>query len=568
MATSADITKLVGDPTRCRAYGLASDRIVVIDTAAKQEMLPILLEAPATDIDLARDGSVLVVSHRTAQKITVIDPTQGIVTRTIPVPVEPGPLEVTRAGTVFYATFDQFSYLHRVDVVTGTDIALSTRDIGYQVDLELSADETHLFAAESSSSSCDLVDYDVSQGAVKVAETTWNNRLGFSTAPRHLMESASRHLYFAHHQWSDHDLSKVSGGTDDDNILAEDEAGTLAIGTQHAWDVALSVPTIAHLEPVVAAAIVASGQEAWMATASGLRYVATADLVGPHPLGVHERTPAPLATYTIARAIFDPVRARIYALDASRHSLLAIDPGSLAVTREVVVGAAPSDLVLDREAPTLYVGHAEVDALALVDLADVTFERFVHTPRLPYEVEAAGAGRVIVADRYDDAAPTLFDVASTMSSPVTTRITYAALAVAEDGQTVYAGDTSTSGSDLFRFTVTSSNLALTNKTTTQPFFTSRRRIVIAPGGSRLFFGENAIASATFAAQYTTPGPVIAVSPDGRLALTRTRVIDVATGTDLGALNPNTASEIVVSADSQTAFLFVPGAIQRVALSNY
>ena len=567
LVPSHPVTKLVSDPTRCLLYGLAGDSILVFDTKSKTELAPIPLSAPAIDLDVDRDGSKMVVAHRLAHTVSVIDLAQRVVTSVLPLQIDPGAIEVTASGSAYYVNFDQWSSVHRLDLATGADTVVGPM-IGYQMDLELSADETRLFAGDSSLTSCAMVSFDITNGGfAQVGRTHWDGNFDFPSATRHVLATTAGNAYFAAHQWRASALDVVTGGTNED-ILAEDDAGTLAIGTRHAWDVALASVTVAHANPVSAAAFAAAGQEAWMYSASGLDYVAASELQGAHPLGGRELPPAPLATYTIEQLIHDPTHGVLYARDSARNAIVVIDATTLQPTRELRVGPLPSDMALDPSGAALYVGHADMEAIARLDLTAMTFDRFVQTPRLPYEIEPAGAGRVIVASRYNSSVPTLVLVATGQAAPTTHLVNAAALGVTADGTTLFAGETGSSGCDVFKFTIGSSNLALITRTTNLPFNGPPRRIVPHPTGSSVYFATSSLDGTNLSTtRYATPEPILSVSPDGRVALSASSVIDVATGTTLGPL-PVSSTVQAVNANSHTAYLWTASAIMPVSLDAY
>lgn len=572
LATSRALTKLVADPKRCLIYALAGDAILVFDTKTKTELAPIPLASPAIDFDVAHDGTRMVVAHRLPHALSVIDLEPRVVSRVIPISTEPGSLEVTSgSGPVYYVNYDQFSSMHRLDLTLGTDTILGI-NVGYRMDLELSNDETRLYAGDSASSRCVMRSFDITSGGfVEVSRTHWNHNEELSTLNRHLLATSSNNLYYAAHQWRAGALDIVTGGTTED-ILAEDDAGTLAIGTLHAWDVALSAVTIAHENQISAATFAAAGQEAWMYSSGILGgvliYESTSQLRGPHPLGVRDLPPAALSTYTIDQLVHDPVHGTLYARDAINQAIVVIDATTLQPTREIRVGSEPSDMALDSSGSALYVGHGEVQAIARIDLATATFDKFIQTPRLSFQIEAAGVGRVITADRYYDSAPTLFDVGTGSAAPTTHLVDFASMGVTADGATLFAASSMCSPCPVFRFAIGPSNLTLLNTlTTTQTVGGPLRLIVPHPLGSSVFFGNASLDATTLAPRYPTTERVLSISPDGRVALSASSVISVATGAVLGAL-PIAAQVQAVNANSHTAYLWTGSTIMPISLDAY
>jgi len=560
-APSRPLLKLANDPVRCRVYGLAADAVLVFDTRAKTEIASVMVGANAYDFDVARDGSRLVVSHRNGG-IDVVDLAQLALVATLPVPVDPGPVEVTASGQAYYVNFDQFSSVHRLDLATGSDTIVGTR-VAYQADIELSADDSLLFVGDSSSSSSAMLAFAVSDTTfAQVGRTSWNHGFDFSDAPRHVFVSRAGNAYFAQHQWQGLDLTTSTGGTRE-NIIAEDDLGTIAIGTSHAFDVAIAKPTITLPAVMIAATFAGAGQEAWMYDGSSVRYVAVADFAGTRPLGVREVDPLPLSQYAIARLVADPAHGALYGSDPGRDAIVVIDGTSLQPVRELRVGTAPSDLSLDGD--ELDVGHGDQQVIARIDVAQRTVAAMVATPRLPYEIEPAGTKRVITIDSNYDGAPTIVDLAARTFAPTTQDVSFGALSVSADRSTLFVGESQ--GSTVYKFSIGSVHLSLLSATTPAMTGGNVRRIVTTPSGATVFYDDNALdGTALPATRYRTAEPVLDVSPDGRVAITQTSVLDVATGAVLGAL-PVTGP-FAISPDSQTLYVFDAGVIHRVDLASF
>jgi DNA-binding beta-propeller fold protein YncE len=566
LTPSRTIAKLAHDPTRCLLYALADTQILVFDTKDKVELAPIELPSAGIDLDVSRDGARLVVAHRFPRGVTVIDLAQRTLVDTLSTSAEPGRLEVTSAGTVFYVSFDQSNSAHRLDLATGTEMLLK-QIVGYQVDIELSPDESRLFVGESGTSGDRMMSFDVSAGGfTQVDQIPWHLYSRYSSSPRRVLASKAGNVYWAGHQWRADNLGDVTGAMLED-VFAENDAGTIAIGRQFAWDVATGYKTKPIAGPVLAAAFVADGREAWMFSGGVLRYMATSELEGPHPLGVRELPPLALGEYALDQLIHDGSRGVLYGRDSSRHAIVLIDDTTLQPTREIRVGGRPSDMALDPTRSALYVGHEEIEALAVVDLSDSTFDRFVQTPRRPYQIAQAGPGRVIVSDRDYDSAPTLFDLASGNAAPTTILLDYAAIAVTPDGKTLYAGEAGLGG-DMYKFTITANNLALISATTTNPHPSAVRRLIPHPSEPRVFFARKSISTTDLTTvNFTTEESILNVSSDGRFALSATTVYDASTGADLGLL-PANAPVQTVDAGAQKAYLLAPAGILTVDLSTY
>ncbi|HEY6036713.1 MAG TPA: hypothetical protein VIV58_20690, partial [Kofleriaceae bacterium] len=150
-------------------------------------------------------------------------------------------------------------------------------------------------------------------------------------------------------------------------------------------------------------------------------------------------------------------------------------------------------------------------------------------------------------------------------APSTEDVNFAALSTSSDRATLYVGDGQ--GPSVYKYAIGSVHLSLLS--ITQPMMTGGgvRRIVVSPSGTTLFWDDNALdATALPASRYMTATPVLDVSPDSRVAITQTSVIDVATGAVLGAL-PYTGP-FAIAPDSQTLFISSGGVIHTVDLSAF
>jgi hypothetical protein len=151
---------------------------------------------------------------------------------TKPVASDPYRIEVNDAGVVYYTEYDQWVDIRRVaaSLDFATDTLLGSW-VAYAADLELSPDGAFLYAGESGISGGALMAFDVSGGGlVKVQESTWDDGYGFPYPGRHLyLGPDGKRAYYAAHQLDAARLAFTAGRTGG-SILAEDRAGTLAVG--------------------------------------------------------------------------------------------------------------------------------------------------------------------------------------------------------------------------------------------------------------------------------------------------------------------------------------------------
>jgi len=544
------ILKLVGDPRRCAVYGLTASAVIVIDTRLKSEVARVPLIAAATDLDISNDGTYAVVAHGPSRGVSVLDLDQRVVTTVLPVSADPDRIEVSDAGISYYATA---SAIHRLDLATGQDLLMG-QNVAYMPDIELAPDGNSLYVGDSSTSSGALRAYDVaSSGFVFIATTHWESGLGFYNPARQVLVSRAGHAYYAAHQWLAGDLTFVTSGTGE-SVLAEDDAGRIAIGPHRVWDAALGL-VIMNTETISGAAFAAADQEVWTYGSNRLRYVATTELIGSVALGAREVPPLQLSAYQFGYLVHDPSRAVLYGSAQARDAVVVIDDVTLAPLVEIRVGTEPTDLAFDPSGNTLYVGHGDLEAITVVSLDPIGFGHFVPTPKLPYEVEAAGPGRVVFNDRDQFTRPVLFNI-NTGLVRAEVPIDLVAASIAVEGNVLFAGESIGSFCNLYKYAIGTSSLTEIDRTNQgmSAGFPSPPRILALSAGTDVFYASRAFAQLDLTQpRYSVTEPVRVVTPDGRLALSAGRVWDRATGADLGPLPGAAAQTIAVDPASHRAF---------------
>jgi hypothetical protein len=571
------IAKLVASPGGALLYGLKTgspSQVVVLDVAAREEVARITLPQPAHDLDLSPNGQHLVVSHDVVHQISKIDLASNTVQMTKPVASDPYRLEVNDAGVVYYVEYDQWVDIRRVNA--SLDLASDTL-LGswalYAADLELSPDGAFLFAGEGGLSGSSLIKYDVSGGGlVKVDESVWEGGYGFPYPERHLyLGPDGQRAYYASHQLDADDLAFTVGRTE--KILAEDEAGTLAVGTREVRD-AQTLRGVGTLPRDAACATFANGDaELWYYHAGSGRvfWVPKADL-GDAALGQRALAPEPLSGYVLSRLVRDPARPRLYGLDTSRDLVVAIDADTLQPTGAIVVGSAPTDLAISSAGDALFVGHFETLGVARIDLATFGFDGFVAVPRIPFEVEALSNGRLAIIDEDQWTTPTIIDPATGTVLASTPALTFeGALAASADGDTLFVGEAHLSGSNLVRYDVSGDTFVTASQTTYNDgygFPYPARSVVAVPDGTGVYYAGFLLHGENLAIlRYAQSDPIRTVTPDGRLAFSTTSAYRVSDGALLGTL-PVSGSVQAVSPDGATLYVSTPGAIATVDLGAY
>lgn len=265
IAVAAEVSKLVSDPTRCALYALAGDELIVIDIGGAVVARRIDLPGYGTDVDISPNGAQLVVGHGAANRITVFDPANfdaAAVMLSTWRDVEK--VEVTATAQVFYATKDQFVEVHRVDIETGTDIAVDPNNES-EVDLDLSADDAFLFIGNSGSSSSSLFAYGVRDGAFGIVDGTPQPDY-HASMDRHVYVSPSGRVYYADRRFDGSDLEAPPWNLAE-KVLAETVDGGLLAGVAHLRDANTQEVLSMHPAPLSAAAFTADA-ELWFHEAS------------------------------------------------------------------------------------------------------------------------------------------------------------------------------------------------------------------------------------------------------------------------------------------------------------
>lgn len=548
-------------------YGLATDAVIIIDTRAKAVVGRIDLASGSFDLDIARDGSRGVVANRVTGSLTVIDLELRTIAKSFSAVTPPGAVEVTRSGVAFYASFDQHTEIHRVDLTTEDDTELQ-RLVHYQADMELADDDIRLYVADSALSAGHVAVYDTTDGVWGLLDSS---TISLVTLKRHVLLGPSGRVYYAEHQFgSANDLGFITGGSRE-QILDENSSGTLAVGTSRLWDAALMRPVAQLPETLRAAAFAAAGQELWTqdVASDGLHFMGTSELVGATELGVREVAPGPLSSYTLDQLVADPVRDLLYARSHSANVVLAIDRATLQPIRELRVGSEPSDIAVAADGGVLYVGHQDMSGVAVIDLTSLVVDRFVKVPAMPYEIETAGTNRLVYTSRSYTTA--LFDIATKATYALPAQPDYGALATTPDGTTLFIGESGSSSCHLYRFTISGTTVTAAGTTDMNGaagFNNPPRVIATNPSGTTVFYGGTAFdAGALPATRYSASSHVRVVSPDGRVGLSSTHVIDVATGESLGVL-PVSGTAIAIEPTSHTAYVASSGTITAIDLDGY
>jgi DNA-binding beta-propeller fold protein YncE len=581
LAVTGKIVKLIPDPQGCFIYGLdtsSPSSIVVFDTKLKTEMKRIPLTSLPVDIDVSPNGAWLVASMGDNFTIAVVDKSLWTASLVAAASVV-YPLEVNDAGYVYYAPsrpFGSFGALRGIDLGIGvsSDVELTPRTF-YGTDLELDPRRPYLYRGESGISGGHLEKNDMSTSPPTVLDRdNWNEHGGFSENSWHIYLGA-KHIYYARHSIAADDLKFVKGKTDA-RVYAEDEMGTFAVSNAGVIDAEL-VRTVARLPQTADAATLTADaatlsqgdHEIWYfnAAAGRIYYASVRDYLDGKTLGERALPPLPLSSYSITKLVADPVRPRLYALDSSRELVLAIDSSTMSVIGAIAVSSAPRDIEVDRSGNYLYVAHLEANRIGQIDLSNWRFARLIPAPREFGDVVPLGDTRIAGLDSDQWNTPTLMQVATgTVTDHKRVATYFGAIAATSDGSTLFVGDSGSTGNVLTRYAVADGKLTIATKSAT--YGGATRSVVATRDGTGVYWAGQFFDGTNLAVvRYLQPDPILVVTPDGKLAMSATKVYRVADGTPRGDLTL-TGTIQAVSGDGTKLYVVNGGTIGVVDLTAY
>jgi DNA-binding beta-propeller fold protein YncE len=573
------IAKLASDPSRCFLYELdtsSPSSIVVIDTGTKREFTRVILPGVATDMDISPDGRWLVAAMEVTNQIVVVDKDLWVVAQATDVAASPFTVEVSNAGLAYYAERESAAGVRRVDLQVGSasEVALKFQT-PYWVDIELGPEGQFIYRGHTNTSGGQLEKYDVTvTPPVRVGRTIWHDAYAANYPARHVYLGASgKHLYYASYS-IDVDNPAFVRGLLAENVLVEDKAGTFAVGSSKIFDAALvrtigSLPKPSYLL-ANSAALTSNDGELWYNVPNreihSTYYANVLDFLEGKALGVRNLGPEPVANYTITKLVADPVRPRLYGLDATRELIVAIDTATKTAIGAIIAGTFPNDIAVDASGSYLYVGHGETLAVAQIDLASWKFARYIPTPRLSYEVEVLGNSRLAVIDMRQWTTPTLLDVATGNVLHSVGLISAGALAATSDGDTVFVGETNSSSEQIIRYSVGSGSFVEVTRSLETSAGT--RRVVVTPDGTGVYYAGMFLDGTNLTvAKYAQPDEIVSITPNGLLAASASNVYRVSDGMLRGAL-PVSGAVQAASPNSTTLYVLSGPAISAVDLTTY
>ena len=290
-------------------------------------------------------------------------------------------------------------------------------------------------------------------------------------------------------------------------------------------------------------------------------------------LGLREGAASAIGDYTFIKLVADPIRPRLYGLDAKRRMVVSVDPATGSPMRTVLVGSTPTDLEIDASGTFIYTGHSDTYAIAQIDAASLSFVKFIPSPQDSYDIAVLANNRVATNSQDQWTFPAIVDVASgaVLDQMYATTDPYeGALFATADGNTLFIGESALSTCNITRYDVSGGQLK--RVTSSDPggaggLPAAARRVVGTPDGTSVFYDGLCLNGNNLLEQrYVQTDPILSVSPNGVLAVSSTKVYRVADGTALATM-PSACPVQAVSPDSKTLYCSGSSGITTFSLAG-
>lgn len=559
------VSKLVPDPQAGLLYALSGSSILVFDTVAKLQLTTVTLDGNATDIDLSPDGQYLVASLDSSKRIDVIDKRLWSATP-VATRADPEQVEVMNGGIAYYATLDQWTEIHEIDLTQGvsSDFKLNIYS-AFEPDIELSAGGNRLFVAESGLSGSNIYELNLDVAPTRtIDQSKWDDGYGFDSPGRHVyLGPSGKHLYYAGHQLDATNLAHALGDTG--TVFAEDAAATFAVSTKGIIDAQTLTTVTPFLFTVSSAALTAGDSELWYyrSNPGQIVYAKIADFLSGKTLGQAQSAAGPLGDYTFAKLVADPGRPRLYGLDTSKNVVVSIDSVSGATLRSLAIEVGARDMVFDAASGCMFVAHSGME-IEQIDAATLSRVRFIYTPGDNYQLAVLGNGRIasITFDQWTTAS--IIEIGTGAVDSSWPQIWEGALSATADGNTLFVGGSDTPDK-LARFDVSTGKMM--GYSGGNAIASPSRGVLATPDGTSVYYGGYCLNGTSLTeVRYPQTDRIISITPNGALAVSSTTVYRVSDGVVLSTL-PIGCSVQAISADSGTLYCYTGSTINPVTLAG-
>lgn len=189
--------------------------------------------------------------------------------------------------------------------------------------------------------------------------------------------------------------------------------------------------------------------------------------------------------------IMDPSRPRLYLANISSDTIVVLNTTSNKEVTSLVVGSGPRGMDISADGKELYVALSGDNALAVVDLDQLTLARTIHLPDTPSDVAAGRLGRAYVTTSSGSNLPIVVDtnnsrVIAQVNSPAYVFFGGEIAKVSPDRQTIYFGTPGISPSEIYRFSIRTDNVTFVDQSPSERAIDNLQEFAVSPDGSRLY----------------------------------------------------------------------------------
>jgi hypothetical protein len=380
---------------------------------------------------------------------------------------------------------------------------------------------------------------------------------------------SGKYVYYGKHQFDASNLALVNGRAD--NVYAEDSQARFLASYYDFLD----AKTLSQLvyRPCKAAAFVSADTELWTYSISGgtITCINVADLTVGQTLGLREGVAGAIGGYRLSKIIADPVRPRLYGLDVERRQVVSIDRTTGAALRTVVVGSTPTDLEIDAAGTFIYTGHFDTYGFAQIDAESFTFVKIIPSPQDSYDIAPLGGNRMVSIDMDQWNVPAIIDIGTgSVRSLAGPGPSEGALFATTDGKALFIGESAVGGSEIRRYDVSGGEFVSGTSSYSgagSGFGAPERRVVGTPDGTSIYYAGYCLDGTNLQTKrYKQTDGILSVTPNGKLAISATKVYRVSDGTALATL-PADCPVQAVSPDSSTVYCAGTGGISNASLAG-
>ncbi len=556
VGSAATLDPIIEDPERCMLYGVDRTATQVyfidVDTDSVRTVVPV--GAEPVDLTLSADGAHLYVAVLGASAIVVLDTDDGALVDTFATTLPPYRIARGTGPRVYYVEESGFTGVREVDIQSGLDTEILEQDF-HEPDLDASPDGTTLYLGEANLAGSRLFRFDAINPALpEIDEYRFEGGFTLPTPKRHIQHVASANrVYFADRAFRDDELPRMLGWFADQVLAATSDGKVVATG-----DALFDAQTFVRIaaRPHPHGGVLFSSEGAWLyefdAVGSLLRRTRVSNLTGDHELGAVSVAPGVLADHRFNQLVADRVRPLLYGLNSQKNQLVVIDTPTLMPIRAEIIGSAPTDIALTADGARAIVATFGATELAVLDLGNEVklLADTIRVPGNPFRVTLAG-DRLVYAEQDQTSDMAYVDTVNETVVASLGTVFQPDVELDPSGRYLYAGESAGPAAYLRRFDLDSGDFVAAGVTTASYAYPSRRLFYHS---GALFYAEHKFDAETLAELGDFGADIVALSPDGRFALSRRHIYDADTFGELGVL-PTDSNLVAVDAASATVYQF-------------